>query len=290
MLLVGSLVSSDHHASMTQMTTLMNDLAALQRETERQRRRITELHEAERHAREIAERALKMRDFMLATVSHDLLTPVTAIMGTAQLLRRRIDRGQADWSHQAQRLEQIEATATTLRAMIDQLLDAARVQMGEPLRLHREPTDLVTLMRERVDVVQQMTQRQQVTLVIEAEPLVGMWDRGRLLRVVDNLLANAVKYSPAGEEVLVIVGQMDDAAGPSAIVTVHDRGIGIPASDLPMIFEPFHRAGNVEQIQGTGMGLASAKWIVEQHGGAITVTSTIGEGSTFTVRLPLDMT
>jgi signal transduction histidine kinase len=102
--------------------------------------------------------------------------------------------------------------------------------------------------------------------------------------VLANLLANVVKYSPAGGKITVMVKE----EGQWAIVAVHDEGIGIPAVDLPHIFERFHRASNVPgQVEGTGIGLASAYQIVAQHGGSITVTSTEGAGSTFTVRLPL---
>ena len=102
-------------------------------------------------------------------------------------------------------------------------------------------------------------------------------------RVVANLLANAIKYSPAGGDVVVSV----DVDGDSAVLTVRDEGMGIPATDLPHIFERFHRGSNVERISGTGIGLAGAKDIVELHGGTIEVTSVEGRGTMVAVRLPL---
>jgi signal transduction histidine kinase len=102
-------------------------------------------------------------------------------------------------------------------------------------------------------------------------------------RVVANLLANAIKYSPAGGDVVVSV----DVDAESAILTVRDEGLGIPATDIPHIFERFHRGSNVERISGTGIGLASAKDIVELHGGTISVTSVEGQGTTVAVQLPL---
>ncbi|HKC72796.1 MAG TPA: sensor histidine kinase, partial [Chloroflexota bacterium] len=107
-------------------------------------------------------------------------------------------------------------------------------------------------------------------------------------RVVGNLLSNALKYSPAESAIWVRLSQEDGAAGPEAVLVVRDEGIGIPAADLAHIFDRFARAGNVVgHFQGTGIGLASARGIVEQHGGTIAVGSTEGVGSTFTVRLPL---
>ena len=113
--------------------------------------------------------------------------------------------------------------------------------------------------------------------------MTGDWDGGRLSRVLNNLLSNAVKYSPGGGEIVVRVSS--DSGW--AIVMVEDHGLGIPAADLPHVFEPFHRGGNaVRSIGGAGIGLASVRQIVEAHGGSVEVSSRVGEGSTFIVRLP----
>jgi signal transduction histidine kinase len=124
--------------------------------------------------------------------------------------------------------------------------------------------------------------------VVRFEPsvaeLAGTWDSARLERVLANLLANALKYSPSGGEVLVEVSRDADWA----VLSVADHGIGIPAADLPHIFERFRRASNVAgRIAGSGLGLAGARDIVEQHGGTIFVLSEEGRGSRFVVRLPL---
>ncbi len=118
--------------------------------------------------------------------------------------------------------------------------------------------------------------------------LIGLWDASRLERVIGNLLANALKYSAQDSTITMAVEQEQAEGGTWAIVKVRDQGIGIPAKDLPCIFEQFYRASNVDgQIRGIGLGLASARQIVEQHGGTITVVSEEAIGSTFTVRLPL---
>ncbi|MDQ3703591.1 MAG: ATP-binding protein, partial [Chloroflexota bacterium] len=124
---------------------------------------------------------------------------------------------------------------------------------------------------------------------------VGAFDGPRLQRVLTNLLSNALKYSPDGKEVWITVtrelacqGRPD---GEVAVLTVRDQGVGIPAPEVPRIFEPFYRAQNVaHRISGIGLGLAGSRQIVEQHGGTIQVESREGHGSTFTVRLPLHPT
>ena len=114
--------------------------------------------------------------------------------------------------------------------------------------------------------------------------LVGTWDQFRLERVLDNLIGNAVKYSPRGGE--IVLGIAGD--GDRAVLTVRDQGIGIPEADLPRVFERFHRGANVaRRTRGSGIGLSGARQIVEQHGGTITVESQERLGSAFTVRLPL---
>jgi len=120
--------------------------------------------------------------------------------------------------------------------------------------------------------------------------VVGCWDAERLERLFGNLLSNAIKYSPAGGDVVLEVTAHGTKADRWAIVRVRDHGMGIPAADLPYIFEPFRRATNVgARIVGSGIGLTSARYLAEQHGGTITAESQEGIGSTFTVRLPLRM-
>jgi len=122
----------------------------------------------------------------------------------------------------------------------------------------------------------------------DASSLVALADGPRIERVVRNMLDNAIKYSPAGGDVVVRARREEDDGGSWAVVTIEDRGLGIPASDLPFVFDRFRRGGNVQRhIAGSGIGLTGAKQIVAQHGGAISVQSVEGEGSIFTLRLPL---
>ena len=135
---------------------------------------------------------------------------------------------------------------------------------------------------------QQDSDQHSIRAETSTERLIGAWDAARLERVVQNLLGNAIKYSPEGGEVVVTIARQEDAAGARAVLAVRDQGVGIPPTDRPHVFDRFHRAENVVgRIAGTGIGLASARQIVEQHGGTISVQSALGRGSTFTVRLPL---
>jgi len=116
--------------------------------------------------------------------------------------------------------------------------------------------------------------------------LTGVWDPWRLERVIDNLLSNAMKFTPSGGDVILRISRDGDWA----VLAVEDTGVGIPAADLPHLFERYWRGSNVTgRIAGSGLGLSGARGIIEQHGGTISVASAEGQGSTFTLRLPLEV-
>jgi signal transduction histidine kinase len=232
--------------------------------------------------------ALRLRDELLALVSHDLKNPLGVIQLQAELLQRRLEgSAEAAPERTRERLAQITASATTMARLIEDLLDVARLHLGATLALNRHPTDLVALVRRQV-LDQALDQQQRIRIEAAETVVVGDWDSVRVERVVANLLSNAIKYSPAGGEIVLTITREAHAGQPWAVLTVQDAGLGIPAPDLPAIFDRFQRAGNVAgRVSGAGIGLTSARQIVEQHGGSITVASTEGVGSTFTVRLPL---
>jgi signal transduction histidine kinase len=242
----------------------------------------------EQSARAQAEVALRERDDVLATVSHDLKAPLATIGGQADLLRRRLERtGTVERERLAKGLELIGTAARKMGTWIDELLDAARLEAGRPVELHSEPTDLVALAWQAAAEQQRTTERHRIRVQTAETKLIGVWDPVRLGRVLDNLVSNAIKFSPAGGDVVVTVAREADAAGEWAVLSVRDEGIGIPAADLPHVFERFQRGTNViGAIAGTGIGLASACQIVQLHGGSINVESQEGRGSTFTLRLP----
>jgi signal transduction histidine kinase len=255
----------------------------------RERRRLEaerdRLLEAERVARAAAEAAIKARDEFVAVVSHDLRNPLTALKGHIQMVRRRAARGEVPTAPQlVERLNTIESSIGSLSRQIDELYDATQLQAGRLLDVRPRPTDLVALTRECVARHEEISEAHHIRVETELTELVGNWDTARLERVLANLLSNAIKYTPGGDDILVHV-ERDDSA---ALVTITDHGLGVPAADLPHIFERYRRASNVGgQIAGSGLGLAGARDIVEQHGGTISVESVEGRGSTFAVRLPL---
>ncbi|HEX5501230.1 MAG TPA: GAF domain-containing sensor histidine kinase [Thermomicrobiales bacterium] len=233
-----------------------------------------------------AREAARARDAFLATVSHDLKSPLSTVKGSAQLLRLQAARDESpDLARRvAEGAGRIEATADRMAALIDELLDAAQLAAGRALELDLAPTDLVTLAAEAVAAHGRGGAGPRVALDAPPAALTGRWDRARLERVLDNLLGNAIKYGRDGGAVTVRVAR----DGAWAVLAVRDDGVGIPAADLPRVFERFHRGGNVAgRIAGTGLGLAGAREIVERHGGTIEVASSEGVGTTVTVRLPL---
>jgi signal transduction histidine kinase len=172
--------------------------------------------------------------------------------------------------------------------MLDELMDVSYDHTASSPTPDRRPTDLVALARRVAAEYQQLTERHQIRVRATATAVVGNWDAARLERVVVNLLSNAIKYSPDGGVIDLTVAWDRTASPPWAVLRVRDRGIGIPCTDLPRIFEGFHRAHNaVERASGTGVGLMAVRQIVEQHGGTVAARSREGRGSKFTVRLPL---
>jgi PAS domain S-box-containing protein len=242
----------------------------------------------EQAARSQAEAALHARTEFLASISHDLRSPLTTLKGTAQILHRKALREDANPADLVLGLEDIVATVNRLTAMVGQLFDLAQLDTGQSLELDREPTDLVTLVQQVAASEQKLTDRHRISVDAAIPEVVGNWDPVRLQRVVANLIENAVKYSPNGGAITIHVRRHHDTEGGWASVAVRDEGIGIPAADLSHVVEGFRRGSNVVgRIAGTGVGLVGARRIVEQHGGRLTIESTEGSGTTVTIRLPL---
>ena len=236
-----------------------------------------------------AQEAIHLRDTVLSSVSHDLRNPLLAIRLIAETLAdqaSQIDSAPGQTIREG--LERINANTTRMTAQISELLDVALLQMGREVELDRQPSNLIALVQEVISDYQMRTTRHQIRLESEHHHLLGDWDAPRIERVLGNLVSNAIKYTPAGGEVVIRVWREvgDDEAW--AVFEVQDHGLGIPAVDLPRIFSWYHRGQNVSgHVAGAGVGLASSQRIVARHGGTITVDSEEGHGSTFTVRLPL---
>jgi PAS domain S-box-containing protein len=221
--------------------------------------------------------------------THDLKNPLTSLRAQAQLMLRRARRGQlGDAATFETGLAAIDDASRRMIGLIDELMDAAHLRAGRMLDLNLAPTDLVAVARDAAGDAERATTAHTVVFETTEAELVGDWDRVRLERILQNLLGNAVKYSPQGGRVVVRVAREDEPCGRVwATVAVQDDGLGIPAADLPHVFDRFRRGGNVGGITGAGIGLAGVRQIVEQHGGTIGVESVEEQGSTFTVRLPV---
>lgn len=238
-----------------------------------------------------AQRTLeRQKDDFLAAAAHDLKTPLTTIKGVAQILQRRVGRWETPEAEKLiQDLARIDSTVSKMNLLINKLLDITRLQMDQPLTLEKRPTDLVAVTKAVIEDQQTVSKRHTVRLESETPEVIGSLDSFRIERVMTNLLSNSIRYSPQGGEIRVGIRQAIEADMRWGVITVCDTGLGIPAPDLPHIFDRFYRAGNVEgKIAGAGIGLAGVRQIVEQHGGSISAQSDERGGTVFTVRLPLD--
>lgn len=233
------------------------------------------------------------KEAFLAAITHDLRSPLSAIKATAQLLERQAATGPIPQERLGARLRRINEGADRLDRQLTELQDIARLRTGQAIELTRSRVDLIALVQGAAARHQTNSEDHELSVALGqlgGNDLVGNWDEGRLDRVLDNLLGNAVKFSPKGGPVkLTLALESGDSPSRSwAVMRLSDQGMGIPADDLPHVFDWFRRASNARgQIAGTGIGLAAARQIVEMHGGTLSVQSKEGEGCTFTCRLPL---
>jgi signal transduction histidine kinase/integral membrane sensor domain MASE1 len=242
------------------------------------------LYAQERAARSTAEEAVRLRDVFLATAAHELKTPLTSILGYAELLERRLRKGNGAEREQ-RAVHVVVAQADRLNKLIAALLEVGRIERDQ-LQLERAPLDLCALARRVVAASEPLLSQHTIACIAPKGAVMMNGDAMRLEQVLENLVQNAIKYSPGGGKVKVCIEQQNDAAW----LWVSDEGIGIPHAAVPQLFDRFYRAPNVDpqRITGMGIGLYVAKEIVQLHGGTIMVESTEGVGSTFRVCLPLD--
>jgi CheY-like chemotaxis protein/two-component sensor histidine kinase len=240
------------------------------------------LLESERAARAEAERASTLKDEFLATLSHELRTPLSAILGWAHILRRKVGADPAA----AKGLDVIERSTRVQTQLIEDLLDMSRITSGK-LRLDFQPIAPVTFVQAAIDSVRPAADAAdvRVTIVVQEAAFSVMGDSARLQQVVWNLLTNAIKFSPAGGEVLVRVAGDEHAVR----VEVQDSGIGIPEAFLPYVFDRFRQAdgSTTRKFGGLGLGLSIVRHLVDMHGGTVAAHSEgEGSGATFAVTLP----
>ncbi|UQA58825.1 ATP-binding protein [Polyangium aurulentum] len=226
-----------------------------------------------------AQRASRVREEILAIVSHDLRNPLTSILTGAGMLLRDVSAGRAV----LKRAEMIQRAAQRMNNLIEDLLDFARIQSGQ---LKVEPTivEPEALLQETVDAFEEIARERSVILQFDAaDPMPRVHcDPKRVLQVLSNLVGNAVKLVPAAGSVALRARR----AGEQVVLSVIDSGPGIPAEDLPHVFDRYWRGKNTK-YKGSGLGLSIAKAIVEAHGGRIWAESEVGVGSTFSFSLPV---
>jgi signal transduction histidine kinase/ActR/RegA family two-component response regulator len=229
------------------------------------------------------ELANHLKDDILSTVSHELRTPVNAVLGWARMLKsKQLPRDRARHA-----IDSVERNASALAHIIDDLLDVSRIMSGT-LHLTVQPVDLIAVAQAALDAVRPLALVKEVQLAFSPdrrsiERLNG--DGDRLQQVIWNLLANAVKFTPQGGRVAVLIERANDHIE----VRVVDTGQGISPDFLPHVFERFRQAdgATTRRHTGLGLGLAIVRQLVELHGGTVHAVSELGRGSTFTIRLPV---
>ena len=232
-------------------------------------RDITEMKEVDR-----------LKDEFISVASHEMKTPLTVIKGYSQILENRLESVGAR-SGELGMARQILGQANRLASLTDRLLDVSRIQFGR-LSLDRQPVDISALVLNVAEGMKVSTERHSINVSADT-PIQIDADPGRLEQVLVNLITNAAKYSPEGTEIDVAVVKRDA----DAVLSVRDRGYGIPKERQDRIFQRFYRATADERKSGLGLGLYVSKGIIEAHGGKIWFESEEGKGSTFYVELPI---
>jgi PAS domain S-box-containing protein len=241
-------------------------------------------HDQQRRAEELAELDRAKTTFF-SNISHEFRTPLTLIMGPAQELQRRL----ADAGPQVrEELEVINRNGLRLGRLVNTLLDFSRIEAGR-MQASYEPADLAQVTAELASVFRSAVDRAGLALEVDCPPLPEpvYLDRSMWEKVVLNLLSNALKFTFDGSIRIAV-----RAESGQAVLTVADTGIGVPAQEIPRLFERFHRIENTRarSNEGSGIGLALVQELIQLHGGTITASSSEGEGTTFTVRLPFGHT
>ncbi|HEU5099867.1 MAG TPA: ATP-binding protein, partial [Roseiflexaceae bacterium] len=231
-----------------------------------------------------AQDAIRARDQFLSIASHELKTPMTSLIGYIELMQRRATRSGEMAERDQRALRVIGEQAGRLNKLVGALLDLSRIETGQ-LSIDRGLVDLNAMTRRLVEDTQPSTSRHTLIFNGAGHPLMLLGDELRLEQVFQNLIQNAIKYSPSGGTITLQI----ERDGDNASIRVSDEGIGIPAAALPQLFRRFYRAPNADaqHISGMGIGLYVVKEIVELHGGTVEVTSQEHQGSTFTINLPL---
>ncbi len=221
----------------------------------------------------------RIKSDFVTTVSHDLRSPLTAILGYIELIRRSGPLNEV----QQQFVARITSSVKSIAGLVEELLELGKIEAG--FDQEREPTLLQPVIRQVVDSLRQLSEAKQQKLEVRLPENLPMVSGNplRLRQLLNNLVENAIKYTPEKGQIRVLL----HADNGFLVLRVTDNGIGIPPQDQPFIFDKFYRTNEaIDRFPGTGLGLSIVKGIVEAHNGRIWVESQVGSGSTFTVMLP----
>ncbi len=272
-----SIVVCDESGPVGMRGVTMDITTAVKAEFER-----AELLERESHARQQAEEASRLKEEFLATVSHELRTPLNAVVGWSRLLQS----GQLDEAGVTHAVEVIERNAAAQRQIIEDLLDVSRIVSGK-VRISTQPVDLLLIIHAAIDAIQPAAEAKEIMIGmhVSAPDAIVRADDERLQQVFWNLLANAVKFTPAGGTVDVYL----EREGSLAEIRIEDSGPGVPPEFLPRIFERFSQAdgSSTRKHGGLGLGLAIVKHLVELHGGTVSAANRETGGAVLIVKLPI---
>jgi signal transduction histidine kinase len=253
-----------------EISRLNNELVAMQRELARKNAELERLNE--------------QKNRLLGMAAHDLRNPLHAILSYSDFLIE--DAAGVLGEEQLEFLSIIQSSTEFMAGLVNDLLDVAKIESGK-LQLDVEPTDLLALVEGNVALNRPLARNKGIALRLSAEELPTMTvDPSKIEQVLNNLISNAIKYSPSGTTIEVRL-RRDDG---QAVLSVEDQGQGIPEDELDALFRPFETTSvrGTAGEKSTGLGLVITKRIIEGHGGEIEVESEVGKGSTFTVKLPLD--
>lgn len=246
----------------------------------RQRQEIEALR---RQDRQTFESLSRMKDEFIRMATHDLRNPLNVILGYTTVLER-INVAQEHQALMEETRQAIRSNVEKMRRLVTDMLDLAQMETGEHLK--PEPVPLGSFLARAVSTFRLLAEQRQIALSFAPPPqeIVALVDPSALTRVIDNLLINALNYTPAGGRVRVRVR----GRGNQAFIIVADTGLGVPPEDLPRLFDAFYRVNrhNGPEIEGSGLGLSIVKTIVERHRGKVRVRSKVGAGSVFRISLP----
>ncbi len=263
----------DKNGMITHWVSVQRDVTA-QKQAEAERERL--YHQAQT--------ALRVRDELLTIVAHELRTPLTSLLGFTELLRKVRHADGVDPAQINRMTDTVIKQAQRIKLLIEEMLDLDRIGSGQ-LALAHQPVDIALVAEQVVAELQALrSPRQTLELERPDAPLTVMGDEIRLQHVLQQLLHNALVYSPRGGHIRMVLAEEDEGVR----IAVEDQGIGIPPAALPHVWERFYRAPNIDplHISGFGVGLYVVREIVRRHGGSVTADSIEGQGSTFTVCLP----